>query len=256
MISQCWHLPEQFNSASQWSSIFGSNANQPAKLFCSNALSFKGRVSQISEQRPPKPDLLLVPTSPPRFCAMHWFSIHLSKNTQVEWRALYSTGQEHCFSLPKTTSLPNVWALVNKDCCATAKVGFAHPRTNSQVLTLAEKAMLCLSLKCQHFFISLFINSHQNPKCCNSWPQMRQNRWNGAKQVISQGSVLPRLQITTFLGLAILRPKWQISSTANTENKSSFNFSYISSWLKNLPRFREIPFLSTKERQYNDGHFT
>ena len=118
------------------------------------------------------------------------------------------------------------------------------------------QVMLCLSLKCQHFFISLFINSHQNPKCCNSWPQMRQNRWNGAKQVISQGSVLPRLQITTFLGLAILRPKWQISSTANTENKSSFNFSYISSWLKNLPRFREIPFLSTKERQYNDGHFT
>ena len=63
----------------------------------------------------------------------------------------------------------------------------------------------------------LFVNSHQNPKGRNSWTQMRQNRRNGAKQVISQGSVLPGLQITTFLGLTISRPKWQISSTANTE---------------------------------------
>ena len=73
--------------------------------------------------------------------------------------------------------------------------------------------------------LSLFENSHRTPKGCNSRPQMRENGWNGAKEVISQAA---RLQITTFLGLTILRPKRQISTgTANTENTCK---TMVSTW--------------------------
>ena len=56
-----------------------------------------------------------------------------------------------------------------------------------------------------------------NPERLQFSAPNERNGWNGAKQVISQAT---RLQITTFLGLTILRPKRQISTgTANTENK-------------------------------------
>ena len=128
-----------------------------------------------------------------------------------------------CFCLQKLIGQKYIEVVeAEEENCArvqTVKVVAAQSGTNSQVRNFIETRRVMFPIEVPTFLqlLSLFENSHRTPKGCNSRPQMRENGWNGAKEVISQAA---RLQITTFLGLTILRPKRQISTgTANTENK-------------------------------------
>ena len=117
----------------------------------------------------------------------------------VQYSAVWSADQKQCnwqpflhcdlkmilfFFLQKFTGQNYIQVLHDIEWCKlTVKVGFAQPGTNSQVRSFVEKLVLCLPLKCRHFSISLFVNSHQNPNAAilglkwGKTVEMGQNRW-------------------------------------------------------------------------------